>query len=292
MAAALRIAGPALALAFLVGAGPAAAAAEPDAEAVARGEYVFTAAGCLGCHTAKGGERLAGGRALETPFGTFYPPNITPHPEQGIGGWSEAEFVRALREGVGPDGTRYFPAFPYTSYTHMSDADLHDLKAYLDVQAPSARENRSHDLSAPFGWRFLLPVWQALFLDADELPPEEGRDPAWHRGRYLVRALGHCGECHTPRNMLGAMERDGFLAGSAAGPESEPVPNITQDPEHGIGSWSQGDIAFLLEIGMLPDGDFVGGGMNEVVEQETSKLTPEDREAIAAYLLTVPPASP
>jgi mono/diheme cytochrome c family protein len=301
MAATVRTAGPALAFAFVAGAGAGTAAAQPsnaepapppDVEAVARGEYVFNAAGCLGCHTVKDGDRLAGGRALETPFGTFYTPNITPHPEQGIGGWSDEDFIRALREGVGPDGTGYFPAFPYTSYTHMSDADLRDLKAYLDAQPASAQENRPHDLPAPFGWRFLLPVWQALFLEEGELPPEDGRDASWHRGRYLVQALGHCGECHTPRNMLGAMEEDGFLAGTPDGPEGKPVPGITQDPENGIGSWSEGDIAFLLEIGMLPDGDFVGGGMNEVVEQGTSKLTPEDRQAIAAYLLTVPPASP
>lgn len=270
----------------LAGGGPA------GADPVARGEYVFDAAGCAGCHTAPEGERLAGGRALDTPFGTFRTPNITPDPEHGIGGWSDADFARAMREGVGPDGTVYYPAFPYTSYTAMTERDLLDLKAYLDAQPPVARANQPHDLDAPYGWRFLLPAWRLLHFEPGELPEEPGRDAQWRRGRYLVRALGHCGECHTPRNGLGAMDEDRFLAGSEAGPEGRPIPNITPHPEAGIGSWSAGDIALLLELGMLPDGDFAGGGMNEVIEAGTSRLTPEDRAAIAAYLLSLPPVGP
>ncbi|HSK38985.1 MAG TPA: cytochrome c, partial [Arenibaculum sp.] len=200
--------------------------------------------------------------------------------------------IRAMREGVAPDGSRYFPTFPYTSFTRMTERDLLDLKAYLDAQPAVAQADRPHEVGAPFGWRFLLTGWQALFLDRGELPPEPERDGQWHRGRSLVRALGHCGECHTPRNPLGGMDGDRLLAGTGDGPEGKPVPNITSHPEAGIGGWSEGDIAFMLEIGMLPDGDFVGGGMNEVVENSTSKLTPEDRAAIAAYLLTVPPAGP
>lgn len=268
--------------------GGTVAAADP----VARGEYVFDAAGCAGCHTAPDGERLAGGRALETPFGTFRTPNITPDPEHGIGGWSDADFVRAMREGVGPGGTVYFPAFPYTSYTGMTERDLLDLKAYLDAQPAVAQADQPHELDAPYGWRFLLPAWRLLHFEPGELPEEPGRDPQWHRGRYLVQALGHCGECHTPRNRLGAMDEDRFLGGSEAGPEGRPVPNITPHPETGIGSWSPGDVTFLLETGMLPDGDFVGGGMNEVVEASTSRLTPEDRAAITAYLLSLPPVGP
>jgi mono/diheme cytochrome c family protein len=258
---------------------------------VARGEYIFNAAGCLGCHTVpKTGERLAGGRALKTPFGTFYSPNITPDRETGIGGWSEADFVRAMREGKAPDGSAYFPVFPYTSFTHLTDGDIRDLKAYIDAQPAVSQANKPHEVSPPFGWRFLLPVWQTLFLDESGLPEEAGRDEKWHRGRYLVQAAGHCGECHSPRNFLGVVDHDRMLAGSASGPEGKAVPSITSDPDKGIGKWSQGEIAFMLEIGMQPDGDFVGGGMNEVVENSTSKLTAEDRDAIAAYLKTVPPA--
>lgn len=271
------------------GAAPSMAQTAGD-DPVKRGEYIFNAAGCLGCHTeSKEAPRLAGGRALKTPFGTFYGPNITPDPETGIGGWTDEDFIRALREGRSPDGTAYFPVFPYASFTHLTDRDLRDLKAYLDAQPAVSKPNRPHDVSPPFGWRFLLPAWQALFLEDGGLPPEPGRDAQWERGRYLVQAAGHCGECHSPRNFLGAVDHGRMLAGSADGPEGKPVPNITSDPGKGIGKWSPGEIAFLLEIGMMPDGDFVGGGMNEVVENSTSKLTAEDREAIAAYLLTVPP---
>ena len=262
-----------------------------DRGPIARGEYIFNAADCLGCHTVpKTGQRLAGGRALKTPFGTFFTPNITPDRETGIGGWTDQDFIRALREGRSPNGTAYFPVFPYTSFTHLTDQDLRDLKAYLDAQPPVSQRNKPHEVSPPFGWRFLLPVWQALFLDKDGLPEETGRDERWKRGRYLVRAAGHCGECHSPRNFLGAVDHSRMLAGSPTGPEGKAVPNITPDPEKGIGKWSEGEVTFLLEIGMQPDGDFVGGGMNEVVDNSTSKLTAEDRAAIAAYLRTVPPA--
>ncbi|UEM05575.1 cytochrome c [Skermanella rosea] len=277
-------------LALVAGGGAPSMAQTAGDDPVKRGEYIFNAAGCLGCHTeSKEAPRLAGGRALKTPFGTFYGPNITPDPETGIGGWTDEDFIRALREGRSPDGTAYFPVFPYTSFTHLTDQDLRDLKAYLDAQPAVSKPNRPHDVSPPFGWRFLLPAWQALFLEDGGLPPEPGRDAQWERGRYLVQAAGHCGECHSPRNFMGAVDHDRMLAGSADGPEGKPVPNITSDPGKGIGKWSPGEIAFLLEIGMMPDGDFVGGGMNEVVENSTSKLTAEDREAIAAYLLTVPP---
>jgi len=261
-----------------------------DRGPIARGEYIFNAADCLGCHTVpKTGQRLAGGRALKTPFGTFYTPNITPDRETGIGGWTDRDFIRALREGRSPNGTAYFPVFPYTSFTHLTDQDLRDLKAYLDAQPPVSQRNKPHEVSPPFGWRFLLPVWQALFLDKDGLPEETGWDERWKRGRYLVQAAGHCGECHSPRNFLGAVDHDRMLAGSPTGPEGKAVPNITPDPEKGIGKWSEGEVTFLLEIGMQPDGDFVGDGMREVVENSTSKLTAEDRAAIAAYLRTVPP---
>jgi mono/diheme cytochrome c family protein len=236
----------------------------------------------------KTGQRLAGGRALKTPFGIFYSPNITPDRETGIGGWTDEDFIRALREGKAPDGTSYFPVFPYTSFTNLTDQDIRDIKAYIDAQPAVSQPNKPHEVSPPFGWRFLLPVWQALFLDKGGLQDEPGRDERWKRGRYLVQAAGHCGECHSPRNFLGAIDHGRMLAGSPSGPEGKAVPNITSDPDKGIGKWSESEITFLLEIGMQPDGDFVGGGMNEVVENSTSKLTAEDRAAIAAYLRTVP----
>ncbi|MGQ9368613.1 c-type cytochrome [Azospirillum sp. ST 5-10] len=286
----------ALLLALATAPAAAAGAAEPPAadpasdDPVARGAYVFAAAGCYGCHTdgKGGGAPLAGGRALETPFGTFYSPNITPDPRHGIGAWSDADFRTALREGRGPHGTALFPAFPYPSYTRMSDRDIADLRAYLFSRPAVATPNRPHDLDPPFGWRFLLPVWQWLHLDAGPRPDDPGKSAEWNRGRYLVEALGHCGECHTPRTLLGGLDRDALFTGNPDGPEGDAVPDITQDPDRGIGAWSVGDLELFLEIGMMPDGDFAGGAMGEVVTNSTSKLTREDRHAMAVYLKSLP----
>ena len=272
-------------------AGGAVAATPNSADPVERGEYVFQAAGCLGCHTKddKPESRLAGGRAMKTPFGTFYTPNITPDREHGIGNWSDEDFIRAFREGKRPDGAALFPAFPYPSYTGMTDRDLLDLKAYLFTQPAVAAPNRPHELSAPFGWRFLLPLWQALYLEPGVLAEDPSQSPEWNRGRYLVDALGHCGECHTPRGRLGGLDGDLYLAGNPAGVDGDKVPAINAHPERGLGGWSIDDITTLLELGMTPDGDFVGSSMGEVVRNSTSRLTAEDRAAIATYLRTVPP---
>jgi mono/diheme cytochrome c family protein len=265
-------------------------------DAAARGEYVFHAAGCYGCHTdVKGkGAPLAGGRALDTPFGTFFGPNITPHPVHGIGGWTLADFTRALREGVAPDGRSYYPAFPYTSFSGMSDQDIADLWAYLRTVAPAARADDAHQLEIPFGWRWLNGVWKLLYFAPaafDPGPAPDGVEDAgpWRRGAYLVSVLGHCGECHSPRGALGAMRRDRQLSGNRAGPDGKPVPNITPHAKRGIGAWSARDIATYLEIGMDPEGDFAGGAMSEVIEHTTGRLTADDRAAIAAYLRTLPP---
>lgn len=260
----------------------------PDGTASAeRGAYIFAAAGCKGCHTAKNGPTLAGGRVLETPFGTFYGPNITADPEHGIGAWSDEDFIRALRQGVAPDGSDYYPVFPYTSFTRMTDRDMLDLKAYIFTLPTHATANRDHDLAPPIRLRPLLAPWKLLNLDQGLEPPDPDQSAAWNRGRYLTRATGHCGECHTPRGVGGAMLPDMFLAGTKDGPDGDSVPNITPHPETGIGRWSLIDLEFLLEIGMLPDGDFVGGGMGEVVDETTSLLTDEDRAAMVEYLLSV-----
>lgn len=262
----------------------------PAADAVDRGRYVFQASGCLGCHTDEkgGGGPLAGGRALVTPFGTFHTPNITPDPTHGIGRWSEEAFIRAFRHGEGPDGKSLFPAFPYPSYTRMTDGDLGDLRAYLMAQPAAAVPNKPHDLTAPFGWRFLLPVWQALYLEPGPMADDPARPADWNRGRYLTEALGHCGECHTPRGWMGGLDADRAYAGNTAGPDGDRVPNITPS-QKGIGDWSESDIVLFLEMGMMPDGDFAGGSMAEVIRNSTSRLTAEDRRAIAVYLKSLPP---
>jgi mono/diheme cytochrome c family protein len=259
--------------------------------AIARGQYLFNAAGCRNCHTddKKKGPLLAGGGALKTPFGTFYGPNITPHRGTGIGGWSDADFIRAMREGIAPDGRHYYPAFPYTSFTRMTDADLRDLKAYIFSLPPVARRNRSHDLSFPYGIRAGLWFWKKLYLEKGPHKQRADRSLQWNRGAYLVEALTHCGECHTPRGTLGALDRGLWLAGTKDGPEGEPVPNITPDPKTGIGGWKTDEIIDALETGSLPDGDEFGSLMADVVEHGTSKLTAADRRAIAVYLKSLKP---
>lgn len=267
----------------------------PPIDAVApelqRGAYLFAAANCGGCHTdvKNRGALLAGGRPLETPFGTFYTPNITPDRETGIGAWSDEDFVRALREGVSPDGSHYYPAFPYTSYTRISDNDMLAIKAYIFSLPPVRQENRAHELDFPYGWRFLLGPWKMLNFTPGPFVADPARSESWNRGAYLVEALGHCGECHTPRNAWGGLDRKRWLAGTADGPEGDKVPNITPDPATGLGSWSDSQITGVLRTGLLPDGDVVGSAMGEVVDWGTSRLTNDDRAAIAEYLKSLEP---
>ena len=255
-----------------------------------RGEYVLAMGGCIACHTDEknGGAILAGGRALETEFGTFYSSNITPDAEAGIGGWSTGAFVRALKEGLSPSGDHYYPAFPYPSYTKMTEQDLVDLKAYLDTVEPVSEPVAAHDLNFPFSIRPILAGWKLLFFDQSAFESDPDQSESWNRGAYLVQGPAHCGECHTPRNALGGPDQDRYLAGNPTGPEGKAVPNITPH-EDGIGDWSATDIAFALESGLKPDYDSFGAGMGEVVDDSTSRLTAEDREAIAEYLLSLPP---
>jgi mono/diheme cytochrome c family protein len=268
----------------------AAAPALAQAVSAERGEYIFHASGCETCHTdtAGKGQPLAGGRALKTPFGTFRTPNITPDPTHGIGKWSEADFIRAMREGLSPAGAPYYPAFPYTAYTKMTDADIKDLRAYMMTLPASSKPNQPHELSFPFNIRWGVMAWKWLNFTPGPLPAVGGKDEVWARGRYLTEALGHCAECHTPRDRLGGLVKDKWMAGSADGAEGESAPNITPDAATGIGEWSAEDIAFALQLGMKPDGDSLGGLMAEVVENGTGKLTDADRAAMAAYLKSLP----
>jgi mono/diheme cytochrome c family protein len=242
--------GIAAALALLM-LGTRLAAAEEDA--VARGAYLVRAGGCISCHTAVGGQQFAGGRALATPFGTFYSPNITPDPETGIGRWSGAQFLRAVREGVRPDGANYFPVFPYPSFTGITDGDALAIKEYLFSLPPVRRDNRAHDVAFPFSWRFLQYGWKLLYFTPGPFVADSGHSASYNRGAYIVTALAHCGECHTPRNILGAVRSDWRLAGTPDGPEGQPVPNITPDPATGIGRWDRDDLLRLLKTGSTPE---------------------------------------
>lgn len=252
-----------------------------------RGAYLAKAGGCLGCHTQdrKDAVPYAGGRALKTPFGTFYGPNITAYPEAGIGRWSQDDFARALRSGVRPDGAHYFPAFPYPSFTRISDADARDLWAFLTSLPPSAQRNRPHELKFPFGWRVLAGVWKWLYFVPGPWAPDPSRSAVLNRGAYLVDALGHCGECHTPRNALGGPRRDRHLAGGK-GPEGKGVPNLTPAK---LKKWSDEELEEFLLSGLTPDGDVAAQSMAEVVRNTTSQLTREDLSAVVAYLRALPP---
>jgi len=272
------------ACALLLGAWAAAASAQGDTK---RGEYLAKAGGCLGCHTEdkKDATPFAGGRALKTPFGTFFGPNITPHPQAGLGKWAEADFVRAMRHGRRPDGANYFPAFPYPSFTKIDDRDLRDLWAYLRTLAPSTRASQPHDLGFPFGWRFLVTVWKWFFFTPGPYVPAPGISDIVNRGAYLVQALGHCGECHTPRNFLGGPKRGRFLAGGK-GPEGKDVPNLTPA---GLKKWRDSDFQDFLVSGITADGDVPAEAMGEVIRNTTSQLTPQDLAALIAYLRSLPP---
>jgi mono/diheme cytochrome c family protein len=262
----------------------AVALAQGDAK---RGEYLATAGGCVGCHTEEkeGAVAFAGGRELKTPFGTFYGPNITPHPQAGLGKWTEADFIRAMRQGDRPDGSNYFPAFPYPSFTKIVDSDLKDLWAYLRTLPPSAQASKQHDLWFFFGWRWLVTFWKWFFFTPGAFAPIPGLSDVVNRGAYLVQALGHCGECHTPRNFLGGPKSSRFLAGGK-GPDGKGVPNLTPTE---LKKQSDKELKDVLTTGMTPDGDVLAEAMGEVVTNTISKLTPADLDALIAYLRTLPP---
>lgn len=245
-----------------------------------RGAYVLRFAGCVACHTneKENGAFLAGGAPIKTGFGTFYAPNITPHPEKGIGKWSQEDFFTALTKGTSPSGAHYYPAFPYEFYSRMNDQDIADLWAALRQVKPNPGKNGSTELVFPFSQRALLKPWRRLFFHSQSMPsPEE-------RGAYLVRGPGHCGACHTPRNLLGALKEDKALTGAYV--NGERVPPITAEALRQNG-WDVENIVFALETGITPEGDVFGGSMGEVVNAATSHLTRKDLEAIATHLLVV-----
>ena len=255
---------------------------------LANGQIIFNAGGCSSCHAVPGQPdrlKLGGGLALPSPFGTFYVPNISPDPTDGIGRWTEAQFVHAVMQGVSPSGTHYFPAFPYTTYAHAKRDDIGDLFAYLKTLAPVSGKVRDHDVPFPFNIRRNIGIWKLLFMDDKPFVPDTTRSAQWNRGSYLVTSLGHCAECHSPRNFLGGIVAAQRFAG---GPDPDGkgwVPNITQK---GLSDWSEKDIAYFLESGQTPDGDSAGGSMVSVI-RNISQLSEADRAAIANYVKSLPP---
>ncbi len=254
---------------------------------LANGLTTFNAGGCSACHAVPNQPdrlKLGGGLAMPSPFGTFNVPNISPDPNDGIGRWSEADFVTAVLKGTSPAGVHYFPAFPYASYAHAKLEDVRDLFAYLKTLAPVSGKARDHDVPFPFDIRRNVGGWKFLFMDGKPFTPEPAHSAPWNRGAYLVNGFGHCAECHSPRNFLGGIINAQRFAGGP-NPEGEGwVPNITQK---GLDEWSVKDIAYFLETGQMPDGDSAGGAMARVIKN-TSQLSPEDRAAMAEYLKSLP----
>jgi mono/diheme cytochrome c family protein len=257
-----------------------------------RGERIFWAGGCTSCHAKPGSEgdarlRLVGGVELKTPFGIFVAPNISQDATDGIGGWSAADLANAMLKGVSPDGEHFYPAFPYASYARMKPSDVGDLYAYMKTLPAVPGKAADHQLGFPFNIRRGLGLWKLLYLsDKPVVAFAEGTPDNVLAGRYLVEGPGHCGECHTPRDLIGGPKNDAWLAGAVAAEGQGNVPNITAG-EGGIGGWSEGEIAYFLETGFTPDFDSVGGSMTEV-QRNMARLTPEDRGAIAAYLKAIP----
>jgi mono/diheme cytochrome c family protein len=274
----------ACALVLLAGAASVNAAVVGDAS---RGQYVAVAGGCVGCHTEdrKDAPPFAGGRKLKTPYGTFYGPNLTPHPQAGLGRWTEADFARAMRAGVRPDGAHYYPSFPYPSFTRISDGDLADLWAYMRSLPPNSRPNQAHELRFPFGWRYAVAAWKWLFFTPGRFAGDARRPEAVDRGAYLVDALGHCGGCHTPRNFLGATKKELPFAGGK-GPTGKDVPNLTPTR---LKKWNDAELREYLISGITPEFDSADESMAEVVRNTTSQLTPADLAAMIAYLRALSP---
>lgn len=259
---------------------------QPD---LANGERMFWAGGCASCHAVPDGEAidLGGGQALETPFGTFHVPNISPDETHGIGGWSAESFLNAMLRGVSPSGQHYYPSFPYTSYQRMAKTDVLDLFAYISTLPASDNEVRSHEMRFPYTIRRGIGLWKRRHMDGESFEPDPAQSEAWNRGAYLVEGPAHCGECHTPRNALGGLRHERAFAGGAAPEGDGRVPNITPHPD-GIGSWSERDIVYSLETGFTPDFDTFGGSM-VAVQRAIARLPDEDREAIAVYLKSLEP---
>lgn len=289
-----------LALVAALGAGAAWLVTAPDplpASALqgltgdaARGATVFAAAGCASCHTAPDGTEagdappvLAGGRRFVSDFGTFVAPNVSPDPVHGIGAWTDAQIVNAVMRGVSPDGAHYYPAFPYGAYARAEPQDMLDLVAHLRTLPGSDRPSAPQEVGFPYSIRRAVGGWKRLYLGGDWVLAEAAT-PQILRGRYLVEALGHCGECHTPRGALGGLRRDAWLAGAPDPSGEGRIPNITPAAL----TWSEAEIAAYLQSGFTPSFDTAGGEMAAVV-RNTARLQPEDRAAIAAYLKAIPP---
>ena len=271
--------------AFAVGEG----AAQPSAEIVARGKALVEAGDCASCHTADPAKPFAGGVRIATPFGGIYAPNLTPDRETGIGSWRDEDFLRALRHGIAPDGSRYYPAFPYPYFTRLTRDDILAIRGYLATLTPVRKAATPPELLFPFNFRVVMRMWNWLFFEPGIIMPDQAKGTAWNRGRYLVEGLGHCGACHTPKNIFGADKRDQAFGGSRV--DSMFAPRLDGAERSGLKSWSADDIAEYLQSGRNGK-SHAGQLMSEVVVNSTSKMSDGDIRAIAVYLKSLPAGAP
>lgn len=257
-------------------------------DAVERGRYLSVAADCVACHTSpKQGKPYAGGYAIASPLGEIWASNITPSTSHGIGNYTEADFAKAVREGVRRDGARLYPAMPYTSYAKLTDEDIHALYVYfMQAVAPVDEEARTTELPFPFSVRSSMAVWNLLFLDKTPFKPDPAQSAQWNRGAYLVEGLAHCSSCHSPRGLM--MQEVGGKAFAGGSLGDWYAPNITSHPISGIGGWTDDELAQYLKTGRAEGKGQAGGGMAEAVTNSLSKLRDEDISAIVTYLRTVP----
>jgi mono/diheme cytochrome c family protein len=281
------LAGVASCLALCSAIATAALAAEPSPELIAYGKTLVEAGDCAGCHTADAAKPFAGGKRIETPFGAIYAPNLTPDRETGIGAWTDANFTRALRFGIAPDGSNYYPAFPYPYFTRMTKDDTLAIRAYLGTLAPVANRNKPPELRWPFGYRGLMRIWNAMFFKPGLFEPDQSQSAAWNRGGYLVTGLGHCGACHTPKNYFGADKQAQALSGGEV--DGWYAPRLDGAARTGLKSWNVEDITEYLQSGRNAK-SHASGLMAEVVVGSTSKMSDADVRAIAVYLKSLPPA--
>jgi len=267
----------------------AEARAEPSAEMIAHGKALTIAADCASCHTANPARPFAGGVRIDTPFGALYSANLTPDRDTGIGAWTDADFINALRYGVDPDGSRYYPAFPYPNFTKLTREDILAIRAYLATLTPVQNITPEAELRFPFNFRILMRAWNYLFLRPGFLEPDQQKGADWNRGRYLVEAVGHCGACHTPKNFFGADKRGQYLAGGVV--DGWFAPRLDGAARGGLTSWSVEDIVEYLQSGRNAK-SHAGGLMAEVVTNSTSQISDADAHAIAVYLKSLPAGPP
>lgn len=274
--------------AVIFGLTAAGSAGAQDADQIARGKYAATAADCVACHTVPGGTPFAGGLPFKTPMGTIYAPNITADPQTGIGKWTDAQFLRALHEGIGADGEHLYPAFPYTSFAGISDDDALAIKAYLFSMPPVVQKNRENEMRFPYNMRFLMSFWNILNFRSDNMPGVN-HQAEMARGAYLADALGHCAECHSPRNLTMGVERSKYLAGGSV--DGWTAFNLSSSKTDGLGNWTTEELAHYLKTGNLPGKAQAAGPMAEVVENSTSHLSDADLHALASFIKSVPAQS-